>query len=35
MWTQNYIFFFENSYYGGLKKFVFRLLEIFLDLEQI
>ena len=27
--------YFLNTYYGGLERLIFRLLEIFLDLEQI
>ena len=34
MWTRNYIFIFQNQCYGGLKKLVFRLFELLLNLEQ-
>ena len=34
MWTRNYIFFFWNWIYGGFKKLVLRLHELFLNPEQ-
>ena len=34
IWAPNCIFFFKNTQYGGFKKLVFRLFELFLNLEQ-